>query len=157
MRCGTGWGRLAWKTRTGTRGAVRADTVRHLFVYGTLRRGTGVAQAEWLEQVAVHKGMATLAGRLVDLGRYPGLLPATNPQEKVQGELYELPEDGAVLEQLDRYEGCHPDDEQPHEYCRIVCTATDEDGVRVWCWTYLYQWPVEPGQILDNGDWLSRV
>jgi gamma-glutamylcyclotransferase (GGCT)/AIG2-like uncharacterized protein YtfP len=134
---------------------VRGDTVRHLFVYGTLRRGTGVAQAHWLETVAVHKGGATLAGRLLDLGRYPGLLPATNGDEKVQGELYELPEDGVVLEQLDRYEGCHAEDPEPHEYCRIVCTATDEDGVRVWCWTYLYQGPAEQAKIIPGGNWLN--
>ncbi len=135
---------------------MRANTVRHLFVYGTLRRGVDVEQSRWLEAIAIHKGPATLAGRLVDLGNYPGLLPATNPQEKVAGELYELPDESSILEQLDRYEGCHPDDPEPHEYCRIVCTATDEDGVRVWCWTYLYQWPAEPYNLIPHGDWLSR-
>lgn len=135
---------------------MRSDTVRHLFVYGTLRRGTGVAQSIWLGETARYKGPATLAGRLVNLGNYPGLLPAMGATQRVIGELYELPDDASVLEQLDRYEGCHPDDPEPHEYCRIVCTATDEDGVRVWCWTYLYQWPSDELEILQNGDWLSR-
>lgn len=135
---------------------MRADTVRHLFVYGTLRAESTAPQAEWLKGVARHKGTARLAGRLVHLGNYPGLLPAMNSTQRVIGELYELPDDADVLEQLDRYEGCHPDDPEPHEYCRIVCTATDEDGVRVWCWTYLYQWPSEHTEIIDNGDWFSR-
>lgn len=135
---------------------MRSDTVRHLFVYGTLRRGANVAQSIWLGETARYKGPATLAGRLANLGNYPGLLPAMDPTQRVIGELYELPDDPAVLEQLDRYEGCHPDDPEPHEYCRIVCTATDEDGVRVWCWTYLYQGPSDELEILPNGDWFSR-
>ncbi len=118
---------------------MRGDTVRHLFVYGTLRRQSKHPQARWLEKVATYKGTATLPGRLVDLGEYPGLLPAEAPGEVVPGDLYEVPADAAVLEVLDRYEGCHADDPEPHEYCRIVCTPTDEDGIRVWAWTYLYQ------------------
>ena len=135
---------------------MRADTVRHLFVYGTLRRNSGGDQAAWLAKTAKHKGMARLAGRLVNLGKYPGLLPATKATEKVRGELYELPDDPEFLEQLDRYESCHRDNAEPHEYCRIVCTATDEDGVRIWCWTYLYQWSAEHRPIIPTGDWFSR-
>lgn len=135
---------------------MRADTIRHLFVYGTLRPASHSPHAEWLQSVARHQGMATLAGRLVDLGSYPGLLPAEKPGQRVAGELFELTNDASVLDQLDRYEGCHPDDPEPHEYCRIVCTATDEDGVRVWCWAYLFQWPTEHSKIIPNGDWLSR-
>jgi gamma-glutamylcyclotransferase (GGCT)/AIG2-like uncharacterized protein YtfP len=118
---------------------MRGDTVRHLFVYGTLRRASAHPEARWLASVATYKGTATLPGRVVDLGEYPGLLPAEEPGQLVNGDLYELPSDPAVLDRLDRYEGCHPDDPEPHEYCRIVCTPTDEDGIRVWAWTYLYQ------------------
>ena len=135
---------------------MRANTVRHLFVYGTLRRNCGSEKAAWLAKVAKHKGMARLAGRLVNLGDYPGLLPATRPTERVRGELYELPDDPTILEEIDRYEACHPDDAEPHEYCRIVCTATDEDGVRIWCWAYLYQWSAERRAIIPSGDWLAR-
>lgn len=135
---------------------MRGTTVRHLFVYGTLRRGHENPAARRLAVEARYQGPATLAGRLVDLGSYPGLIPALQPTEQVQGELFELPENGNLLDYLDRYEGCHPDDPEPHEYCRIVCTATDEDGVRIWCWTYLYQLPVEESRILATGDWNFR-
>jgi len=135
---------------------VRGDTVRHLFVYGTLRRGSNVPQAAWLAAQARYKGQASLPGRLLDLGDYPGLLPAQSPEEKVYGDLFELPEGQEVLEALDRYEGCHGEDPEPHEYCRIVATPTDEDGVRVWAWTYLYQLPVDPSRQIKGGDWLKR-
>ena len=104
---------------------MRDQQVRHLFVYGTLRHNSGHERAQWLGTIAKFKGAARLAGRLVDLGDYPGLLPPTNALQKVRGDLWELPEDGAILDVLDRYEGCHADDPDPHEYRRILCTATD--------------------------------
>ncbi len=131
---------------------MRADSIRHLFVYGTLKRSRS-PQAEWLAGQSVWAGPASLPGRLVDLGGYPALLPASAPDEVVHGELWELPDDPATLEALDRYEGCHPDDPQPHEYCRIVCTARDENGVRLWCWTYLYPWGSELHPPIKGGSW----
>lgn len=136
---------------------MRAGTVRHLFVYGTLRQGSPHPKAAWLAERAAYEGRATLAGRLLHLGAYPGLLPATDPTQQVQGDLYFLDGQTDLLEDLDRYEGCHADDPEPHEYCRIVCTASDEDGVRVWCWTYLYQLDAGESSVLVNGDWLSAL
>jgi gamma-glutamylcyclotransferase (GGCT)/AIG2-like uncharacterized protein YtfP len=132
---------------------MRASTIRHVFVYGTLKRGQQNEMAVRLATEGRYCGKAHLAGRLVDLGSYPGLLPALSGAERVSGELFALPESSDLLECLDRYEGCHADDAEPHEYCRIVCTATDEDGVRVWCWAYLYQWPTGEGKLLPDGEW----
>ncbi len=130
--------------------------MRLLFVYGTLRGNSGHEKARWLATVATLKGGARMPGRLADLGDYPGLLPATNGGQMVRGELWELPEDAAVLEELDRYEGCHADDPEPHPYCRIQAAATGEDGARVACWTYLYQRPTRHRRMIANGDWLCR-
>lgn len=135
---------------------MRFTTIRHLFVYGTLKRGRS-PQAERLAATCDWMGEAKLAGRLIDLGSYPALLPAASPEDFVHGELWRLPEDpeaaDEVLDFTDRYEGCHPDDPEPHEYCRIVCTALDFEGVRTWCWTYLYPWGGESHTILDTGRW----
>ena len=135
---------------------MRDQQVRHLFVYGTLRHNSGHERAQWLGTIAKFKGAARLAGRLVDLGDYPGLLPPTNALQKVRGDLWELPEDGEILEALDRYEGCHADDPDPHEYRRILCTATDGEGARIPCWAYLFQWPAKHRRIIPEGDWLCR-
>ncbi len=135
---------------------MRDKTVRHLFVYGTLRHNSGHERAKWLGTIAKFKGAARLAGRLVDLGDYPGLLPPTNALQKVRGDLWELPADAAVLEALDRYEGCHVDDPEPHQYRRILCTATDGEGLRIPCWAYLFQWPAQHRRIIPDGDWLCR-
>lgn len=122
---------------------MRGPSIRHLFVYGTLRRG-GSAMAERLEQECRWHGEGKIRGRKIDLGEYPGLLMASGPEDWVEGELWALPDyygaAEALLEELDHYEGCHPDDPEPHEYCRIVSTALDGEGARLWCWTYLYPW-----------------
>jgi gamma-glutamylcyclotransferase (GGCT)/AIG2-like uncharacterized protein YtfP len=131
---------------------MRASTIRHVFVYGTLKRGQDHAMARRLAAEGTYCGKASLAGRLIDLGAYPGMLPALEAGERVKGELFALPEEGDLLESLDRYEGCHSGDAEPQEYCRIVCTARDEDGVRVWCWAYLYQGGGE-GRLLPGGEW----
>lgn len=135
---------------------MRGNSVTHLFVYGTLKRKRS-PQAARLEQDCFWAGEARLAGRLIDLGAYPALLPATGPHDFVKGELWRLPDDpervAEILDWLDRYEGCHPDDPEPHEYCRIVCTALDFDDCRVWCWTYLYPWGGENHPTLKGGSW----
>lgn len=133
-----------------------ADTVRHLFVYGTLRQGSPAPQAARLAKQAVYQGRATCAGRLLHLGRYPGLLLADKAGQQVEGDLYELPEGGELLAELDHYEGCHEEDPEPHEYCRVVCQAKAEPGIDVPCWTYLYLGDTGTAPVIASGDWLRR-
>ena len=49
------------------------DVDRHVFVYGTLRRG-GDNDITRLHPVPVWVGAATIKGVLYDLGRYPGVV-----------------------------------------------------------------------------------
>jgi gamma-glutamylcyclotransferase (GGCT)/AIG2-like uncharacterized protein YtfP len=61
-----------------------------LFVYGTLRRGEAnhhrLAQATFLGEARTRPEF-----RLVDLGRFPGLLPGGSTA--VVGEVYDVPEE----------------------------------------------------------------
>lgn len=132
------------------------ELVSHVFVYGTLRIGSAHPQARWLAEKAVHLGAATLPGQLVDLGAYPGLVAAKQTGNVVRGDVFRLPDNPAILDALDRYEGCRSYDPAPHEYKRIVATATLSNGQTVPCWTYTYLHPIHPFQIIPNGDWLSR-
>jgi gamma-glutamylcyclotransferase (GGCT)/AIG2-like uncharacterized protein YtfP len=68
-----------------------------LFVYGTLRRGQSAAN---LLAGATFVGQASIRGRVIQSGGYPGLVGG---EDVVPGELYELP--AAMFEALDRYEG----------------------------------------------------
>jgi gamma-glutamylcyclotransferase (GGCT)/AIG2-like uncharacterized protein YtfP len=68
-----------------------------LFVYGTLRRGESAAH---LLDGATFVGKASILGRVIQNGEYPGLVGG---EDSVVGELYEVPM--PMFEALDRYEG----------------------------------------------------
>jgi gamma-glutamylcyclotransferase (GGCT)/AIG2-like uncharacterized protein YtfP len=87
---------------------VQADAaIVRLFVYGTLRAGSAHPMASFLAARARLLGGASCAGRLLDLGEYPGLVDDDDPRQRVAGELWELDAPAApTLAALDEYEGC---------------------------------------------------
>ena len=65
---------------------------RHVFVYGTLRRGEQ-RDINLLTPAPRWLGSASVEGVLYDLGEYPGLVLGREPvpgQTKVKGEVYEI-------------------------------------------------------------------
>jgi gamma-glutamylcyclotransferase (GGCT)/AIG2-like uncharacterized protein YtfP len=69
-----------------------AFTTRHVFVYGTLRRGEQ-RDINRLSPAPRWIGQASVEGVLYDLGHYPGLVLGRDEyctQEKVRGEVYEI-------------------------------------------------------------------
>lgn len=77
-------------------------TKSKLFVYGTLKRGYG---NHHILEGSTYLGNYELEGStLIDLGAYPGLIPAEDDvHDVVLGELYEIDDD--LLPRLDRLEG----------------------------------------------------
>ena len=69
-------------------------SVRHVFVYGTLRQGEA-RDINRLHPAPRRLGTARVAGMLYNLGQYPGLL--TGDVGSVHGEVYEI---SAELERL---------------------------------------------------------
>ena len=101
-------------------------------------------------------GEARVAGRLYDLGEYPGMI--LRPSDHyVKGELYDVePEHwNDVIEQLDRYEGCAADDPQPHEYRRELIQAELSNGRTADAWAYVLNRPVAGLSEITSGDYLS--
>ena len=131
------------------------DTISHLFVYGTLRQDVQHPLARLLGARATHRGRAEAAGRLVDLGPYPGVVEG---EGVVVGDLYRLDREGRIdlLARLDAYEGCPRPGEGPGLFVRTTSTAGMEVGDRVPCWIYHYARPVAPGRDVPSGDWLAR-
>jgi gamma-glutamylcyclotransferase (GGCT)/AIG2-like uncharacterized protein YtfP len=111
-----------------------------LFVYGTLhpsRAPAGIAPT-----VALLKplGPATLRGRLLNLGAYPGLiLPGS---DEIPGELFALPDDPAlrarVWAALDAYEDFRPDAPDSSLFTRALTRVTLPDGDSQTAWVYLF-------------------
>jgi gamma-glutamylcyclotransferase (GGCT)/AIG2-like uncharacterized protein YtfP len=119
----------------------------HVFVYGTLRRDSNNKFARLLESQARFLGFASMPGRLLDLGRFPGAVASEQAGEKVYGEIYHL--DGAekLLPVLDEYEG--------PEFERVIVEAYIESGDKRKAWVYLYRGP-RTGTWIASGDWLRR-
>lgn len=120
----------------------------HLFVYGTLRRALRrpearlLSGAEWL-------GEGSVAGRLLDLGAYPGLVRGGG---RVRGEVYWLARPTLMLQRLDAYEGCGRRGPTPDEYRRAIVRVRLDRGGSLSAWVYVYN-RVAPGRRLVSGDY----
>jgi gamma-glutamylcyclotransferase (GGCT)/AIG2-like uncharacterized protein YtfP len=119
-----------------------------LFVYGTLR--PGAAMHRLLEDRVTVLGPASVAGRLVDLGAFPGLVAPASFDDRVRGDLCEIPdaERDALLDVLDRYEG--------ESFERLRAAVDAPDGV-VEAW--LYRWRGDPTgrRLVPSGDYLAAT
>jgi gamma-glutamylcyclotransferase (GGCT)/AIG2-like uncharacterized protein YtfP len=119
----------------------------HLFVYGTLRRGSNNEFARMLADRAQFTGSARVLGRLYDFGRYPGAVScdeSSNPSGHwIKGEVWRV-DDPGLLFSLDDYEGA--------EYERAITPAQLEDGRTIDCWIYWYVGPAT-GRPVASGDW----
>jgi gamma-glutamylcyclotransferase (GGCT)/AIG2-like uncharacterized protein YtfP len=116
--------------------------VEHLFVYGTLRRGSNNKFARLLADRAGFVGTARVAGLLYDFGSYPGAVRSDQPDHWVYGEVHSF-DDPEILPVLDEYEGM--------EFERGMVTTSDTAE----CWIYWYVGPAK-GRLIASGDWLKR-
>jgi gamma-glutamylcyclotransferase (GGCT)/AIG2-like uncharacterized protein YtfP len=94
-----------------------------------------------LARRATFLGEGTVAGRLLDLGRYPGLIEGAG---RVKGELYRL-DDPELLPVLDRKEG--------YNFVRSIVIVTLTRGRRARAWVYRYRGPRERAVPVPHGDY----
>lgn len=130
---------------------------RHVFVYGTLRRGD-VRDITRLRPVPQFVGLASVAGVLYDLGPYPGVV--LGGPARVTGEVYTI---SAELErQLDVIEEVWP--QQTGEYRKqAVRVRLDQPqalsgAVELDCLVYEINPARAVGQsVITGGDWLDHL
>ena len=136
---------------------------RHVFVYGTLRRGEQ-RDINLLKPSPRWVGPASVEGVLYDLGSYPGLMLGSNqhPEQKmVRGEVYEISD--ALEHLLDEIEGVGPVPRGEYEKREIVvqaecANATDEVAASnaVSCLVYeASQNRVAGCAVIFGGDWVG--
>ena len=120
------------------------EAPRHLFVYGTLMRGSRSPYAKLLQARAHFVGEASAPGRLYDLGRFPGAVFDARCRGRVHGELFRL-HGAALLVALDAYEGCGGLGTKPDLFYRDIVEAQLACGGRLAAWTYSFAghvaWP----------------
>ena len=126
---------------------------RHVFVYGTLRRGE-MNDINRLAPAPRFVGAAKMHGTLYDLGAYPGL--ALGGSSVVVGEVYAItPELEAVLDEI---EEVHPQQSGEYEK-REVTVQIDDDGGPIDLACLVYE--IHPSRIvgrvvIGGGDWVGR-
>ena len=123
---------------------------RHVFVYGTLRRG-GINDITRLRPAPRFVGAARVAGVLYHLGTYPGM--TLGGSEWVQGEVYAI--DPALEPVLDEIEdlGSHPTDEYTK---REIDVAVDARVLR--CLVYeINPRYAQPALRVPGGDWMQAL
>ena len=120
-----------------------------LFIYGTLMPGL---RLEAQMQGARFLGLAQVPGRLVDVGRYPGLLPG---EGAVSGEVYEV--DDAHLARLDEVEDMVPGDRAASQYWREGVTVVGGALQGQQVQTYVYNRPVEGCTPIAHGDYRRYI
>lgn len=115
------------------------STVNRLFVYGTLRlehpnsRMFGLTPDNLVKQ-----GVELYGHKIFDVSWFPGVQPGDGT---VMGDVFEVTTDSQWAS-LDAYEGT------PTLYKREVVEVMGEP-----CYTYIYQG--DPGQLIEDGDWLQ--
>jgi gamma-glutamylcyclotransferase (GGCT)/AIG2-like uncharacterized protein YtfP len=133
--------------------------VRHLLLYGSLRRGEPGARAMGLDRRLGFVRVVTIRGRLYDLGDYPGLVlgPLAG---RVRAELFVIRDPG-VTAALDGFEGYNPDDPSPYDpatghgslYLRQSLWA---GGVQAWIYVLNLATPPGPEALIRSGDWVGH-
>jgi gamma-glutamylcyclotransferase (GGCT)/AIG2-like uncharacterized protein YtfP len=116
----------------------RGDILRqHLFVYGTLMRGSRSPMSSLLNARAIFLGEASIAGRLYNLGSFPGAVPDGMSKSRIWGHVYFI-RNAAVVAALDRYEGCGPNNQDLQLFRREQTRILLRGGKEVDGWVYAF-------------------
>lgn len=113
--------------------------------YGTLMQSGNTPIHPVIQEHLTYQGECILAGRLYDLGDYPGLKPGNR---HIKGELYAV-KDAVVLTLLDEYESSDPDPMWPG-YTRKEVQLM-KPAVKAWC--YVYNGPVNEEKLIQSNVW----
>ncbi len=128
-----------------------------LFVYGSLRPGTGHAWSVWMMRHAQRVVPATVSGKLYLLGAYPGLRLGGPDPRPVEGELIELRTSGLFWRLLDGYEDCRPDD-AASRFTRVLTLVHERTpGRRARrAWAYCHAGSVDHLRHIPTGSFSGR-
>ncbi len=124
-------------------------SLRHVFVYGTLRRG-GRNDINKLLPAPRYVGMGEVQGTLYHIDWYPGLTLGGEEAVTVVGEVYEI--DVALEAVLDEIEQIEPG--EASEYFKREL-AIDVLGRPIKCLVYeINPERVRGRQVIGHGDWI---
>jgi gamma-glutamylcyclotransferase (GGCT)/AIG2-like uncharacterized protein YtfP len=123
-----------------------------LFTYGTLRRGFELHH-HLMRLRAKCCGEGEVAGRLFDLGHYPGARPSSRKDEWIRGEVYQLRQPPRDLRVLDEIEGCNPGAPGGDEFVRGMSELVLDSGERRRAWVYWLREGIVTTRRITSGDY----
>lgn len=125
-----------------------AQPQRHVFVYGTLRRGDD-NDINRFKPAPQFVGTGSVAGTMYHLGRYPGVV--LGGSARVIGEVYAI--DAELERQLDELEEVYP--QQTDEYFKRQIDV-EVDGRMVDCVVYEInpRYVAKDVRVIAQGDWV---
>lgn len=125
------------------------EATRHVFVYGTLRRGERNDIARYLPR-PLFVGPASVGGCLYDLGAYPGIVLGKGGQ--VAGEVYRITT--AVEAALDILEEVEADGSGEYRKREVPVVVA---GQSLNCLVYeIHPERLSGRPVIRGGDWLRR-
>jgi gamma-glutamylcyclotransferase (GGCT)/AIG2-like uncharacterized protein YtfP len=125
------------------------EATRHVFVYGTLRRGERNDIARY-RPLPLFIGPASIAGRLYDLGAYPGIVLGAGG--RVVGEVYRI--SAEVETALDFLEEVKPDGSGEYLKREVPVFVA---GQVLDCLVYeIHPDRLQGRLVIASGDWRQR-
>jgi gamma-glutamylcyclotransferase (GGCT)/AIG2-like uncharacterized protein YtfP len=112
--------------------------------------------SEFLRRYANFVGNGSYQGKLYQVAYYPGVVPSDNPQNRAQGEVYQLNDADKLFAQLDEYEECSQHFPQPTEYIRCKQNVTLTTGEIMAAWIYLFNRATTGLQLIESGDFYQH-
>lgn len=128
-----------------------------VFVYGTLMRGECRHQSLQGDAEVHCTGPARTSGRLLDLGDFPGLIPAVQQGEQVLGEYYQVADVGRTLGILDEIEEFRGYGVPGSLYTRVLTRVDVGAGVLQMAWTYHLAEIPYTASVIQSGSWRGRA
>lgn len=134
------------------RGAAAPPSPTAIFAYGTLMTGQRSHHLLASRVRRAHVPARVAGASLVRIDWYPGLV--LHDEGVVHGELYELDDIGAVLEELDSYEDFSGYQSDGSLYRRSLVRALTSDGSML-AWTYVYLGDTDAVSRIPSGRWTT--
>jgi gamma-glutamylcyclotransferase (GGCT)/AIG2-like uncharacterized protein YtfP len=126
------------------------SVVNSVFAYGTLMRGERSHDLVALRLQTTHNPARVSGASLVRIDWYPGLV--LSAEGVVHGELFELDDVGAALDELDSYEDFDGYRNGDSLYRRSLVRAHTNGGA-VLAWTYVFLGDADGLPVIASGRW----
>ena len=85
------------------------------------------------------------------------MIEGEDESDWVIGDLYEMADPEKLLAELDRYEGCMPDEPQPYVFRRELTDVVVDHRESAKAWVYYYVGKMDEKQRVASGDYREVI